>query len=269
MNEVEEGIRHVYSSGLFERVTTEVLDRAGKRVLLLEVKERRFSAVELGARYEREMGGEGFLELVDENLLGTGNRAALRLQKGSRRERYGVRFSTDRIFKSYFTYSLDASLRRGKIYLYDGQAQVGEFETERYGGIIALGQHIYRLGAASVEARAERVELSTISGRPVDEGTDIRALILRFRMDTLNRWTFPTSGSLHHAWVTLNGKIFGGHRAFVMGYTSLESYYTVGGVHTFRPREDSGWGWGCLSQLGSSVLGRTLRGYTDRWMLYG
>ena len=86
----------------------------------------------------------------------------------------------------------------------------------------------------SVEGRAEHVKYLSRWGSGYPRGTrEIRSLILRSRMDTLDRFPFPRRGHIYSAFVEIGTSILGGTEEFRKTYASLGLYNTLWRRHTF------------------------------------
>ena len=241
---VNRGIMNIYSTGMFESVTLDVEQKNRRPRLVIAVKERPSRIVKLGARYDRERNGEGVLSLTEANLFGTGSRLTGRAVFGDRRQRYMLGFRSDRVFKTYMTYRMLGYYHQDDRYVYDGLQQIGDFREKRSGLQFTIGRQLSRLGAVSLTARVEGVEVQTRAGRSPSGRADIRSLTLRSQVDNLDRYPFPSSGHHHDVWLEVAGEALGGHQRFLRGYTSLAWYRTIARYLTIRPKFVFGIGEG-------------------------
>jgi NTE family protein len=230
---VSAGISNIYNTGLFEKVNFSTHPMDGGIILKLKVKEKKFQIVRIGANYNDEYQTEGFLQLIDANLFGVGNRITAHLQYGERKQLYKLNFKADRIFKTYLTYKLNIFYQRDGRKLFEVHQKTGDFTQRRYGANFSLGQHISRLGIISVETKAEKVE---IDDDLFDESYNIRSLIIRSLVDTFDKYPFPYEGKYHHLYVELAGDILGGDVVYRKAFTSLESYFPLHRRVNFHPK---------------------------------
>jgi NTE family protein len=234
LQRAQRGIRNIYGTGLFERVSMEIQRGSQGALPVVRVKEKGSLTLAIGIQYELEREAEAFALLAEENLLGVGSKLSLYYQFGKYRERAQLGLKADRIFKTYLTFNLNGywNRRDWKFYLEGDQA--GEYRIDRRGGRFFLGQHIRRFGMVSIEGRVERVALTSKNGRGYSTGErHIRSIVLRSLMDTLDRFPFPNSGHAYSAFVEIGQPILGGTEEFRKTYASLESYITVWQRHTF------------------------------------
>jgi NTE family protein len=230
---VGSGISNIYHTDLFEQVNFSTMPLDGGIVLKLKVKEKKFSIVRLGIHYNDEYQTEGFLQYVDANVLGVGNRVSTHLQYGRRKQIYRLNFKADRIFKTYLTYKLNIFYQRDKRKLFWDHRETDDFSQQRYGGNFSLGQHISRLGIISVETKAERVKIRNGVFR---DTYDVRSLIIRSLVDTFDKLPFPHQGKYHHLYAELAGDILGGDLVYRKVFTSLESYFPLHRRINFHPK---------------------------------
>ncbi len=235
-----QGIDNIYGTGLFEKVAMEIRPGEKGAVLLIRVKEKESISLGMGARYDLGKDGEGFVVLGDENFLGVGSKIALYAQGGRRREKYQVSLKADRIFKTYLTFDFKGFASKRDWAAYSGGDEIGRYVLDRRGGRLFLGRHIRRFGMVSVEGRAEHVKYISKWGDGYPHGTrETRSLILRSQMDTMDRFPFPTKGSIISGHMEIGTPFFGGTEEFRKIFVSLECYNTIWHRHTFFAR-------GCL-----------------------
>jgi NTE family protein len=230
---INSGISNIHSTGLFEKVSFSTHPSSEKIVLKLKVKEKRFSLIRVGAHYDDEYQTEGFLQFVDANVFGVGNRVTTHAQYGKRKQIYRLSFKADRIFKTYLTYKLNIFYRDDQRKLFEAHEKTGDFSQRRLGANFSLGQHIHRLGIISVETKAEKVKIDYGLS---EEDYSIRSFIIRSLVDTFDKYPFPDEGKYHHLYVELAGDILGGDLVYRKAFTSLESYFPLHRRVNFHPK---------------------------------
>jgi len=230
---VSSGISNIYSTGLFEKVNFSTHLTGAGMVLKLKVKEKKFNIVRIGAHYNDEYQTEGFLQLIDANVFGVGNRITAHLQYGERKQIYKLNFKADRIFKTYLTYKLVIFHQRDGRKLFEDHQKIADFSQQRWGANFSLGQHISRLGIISVETKAEKVK---IEDGIFKDTYNTRSIIIRSLVDTFDKYPFPNEGKYHHLYVELAGDILGGDLVYRKAFTSLESYFPLHRRVNFHPK---------------------------------
>ena len=230
---VSSGISNIYNTGLFEKVNFSTHPTDEGMVLKLKVKEKKFSIIRVGAHYDDEYQTEGFLQFIDANLFGVGNRVSTHLQYGERKQIYRLNFKADRIFKTYLTYKLNIFYQRDRRKLFVDHQKIGDFSQQRVGANFSLGQHISRLGIISMETKAEKV---IIADGTIEDTYNIRSFIIRSLVDTFDKYPFPHKGKYHHLYIELSGDILGGDLVYRKAFTSLESYFPIHRRVNFHPK---------------------------------
>lgn len=232
-HKISAGISNIYNTGLFENVGFST-EPAGDGVMFrLKVKEKKFSLVRIGAHYNDEYQTEGFLQFVDSNLFGIGNRITAHFQYGERRKLYRLSFRADRIFKTYLTYRLNIYHRSDNRKLFENHKKADQFSQTRWGADFSLGQHMARLGIISLEAKALRVDIEDGGLR---DSYNIRSLMIRSLVDTFDKYPFPHEGKYHHLYAEMAGDILGGEVVYRKAFTSLESYFPLNSRVNFHPK---------------------------------
>ncbi|MCJ7507913.1 MAG: BamA/TamA family outer membrane protein, partial [candidate division Zixibacteria bacterium] len=257
----DEGIENIYATELFDKVTLKILPSERGPILDISVKEKDFTFLRIGMHYNDEHNLESALQLMDANILGIGNKTYADLLYGNTKQRYGLHFKADRIYKSYLTYRADIFHQREKRKIYFEHREIDSFREWITGTVFSLGQHISRLGTLSLETKLERVELR--EGKVyTKEVNDIRSIALRSLVDTFDKYPFPDKGKYHHLYIEVAGKVLKGDLTFRKGFTSLESYFPLSQHWNFHPKVALGISDGNLPTSEQFLLG----GYNE---LYG
>ena len=250
----DEGIKDIYATGLFDKVILEITPGLKGPILKIKIKEKDFTFLRLGAHYTDEYNFETALQIVDANVLGIGNQAYTDVMYGDKRQRYGIHFKADRIYKSYLTYKTDIFHNREIRKIYSDHKQTDSLEERRSGMVFSLGQHISRLGTLFLETKLERAELRESKTFPY-QAVNIRSVILRSMVDTFDKYPFPDRGKYHHLYVEIAGKVLDGNSTFRKGFTSLESYFPLNQHWNFHPRIAFGMSDGNLPLSEKFLLG--------------
>ncbi len=109
---IQKDIQRIYGTNYFNLVDFTVVPLSNGAVdIVFCVSEKPFGIIEAGAQYASQQGASGFVSVGHDNLFGKGHLLQWYLRFGVDRK-YGVRFSTDRIFNSNWNNLLH-------LYLYD------------------------------------------------------------------------------------------------------------------------------------------------------
>jgi NTE family protein len=229
-----QGISNIYATGLFDQVLLNLYSTSHGNVLQIKVKEKNFDFLRLGAHYKDEYEAEGFLEFVDSNLFGVGNEIFGHLQYGGRKQLYSLNFKADRIFKTYLAYKLKLFHSSEKKFLYQNHKEEKNYEEKKIGGTFFFGQHIKRLGTASIETRWERIDFFPQKEKSYRK--EISSIILRSLVDTFDKYPFPDRGKYHHLYLEWASEFLGGETNYKKAYTCLESYFPLAKRINFHPK---------------------------------
>ncbi|MBN2008640.1 BamA/TamA family outer membrane protein [candidate division KSB1 bacterium] len=241
INKATAGIRNIHSTDLFTNVWFEI-ENTDRLIVHIKVIEKAFTVLRLSSRYDLDQKEKGFMEWVDENTLGTGDKLALYGLYGLRHKAAQLKFRSDRIFKTYLTSELTLAHQRDRTYTYHNGNRIGEYRLHRSNFSLAVGQQLQRLGNLSVIARLSQANLIGISGigYPIEK-LELQTLALRSIVDTQDRYPFPTKGKYYHFFYELSSATFlNSQVSFFKIYSTLESYVTFLERNTLHPK----FSWG-------------------------
>lgn len=217
LEKAEKGMSNILSTGLFERVNFNVEHHEGRALVRIEVKEKSFALIKLGAHYHEHYHAETFVDFVDANVLGFSHELFFRIHYGEFRKYFSLHLKADRIFETYLTYHFTLYHNRLKRDRYQDNKTVG-FNRERYSGaVFSFGQQLSKLGTVTVEACAEnvRIDLPAFSGVI---HKNLRKLTLRSKFDNLDLYPFPEKGVAAHFYFDFASDVLGGDSRFKKAY---------------------------------------------------
>jgi len=247
LSKAREGITNIFSTGLFDRAFLSFYIRNPGSGVQINLEEKKFILLKFGGRYDYENKTSGFLEIQDDNLLGSNTKTSLIALYGARHQLYQYRLSQDRVLTSFFTFKFNFHYKKDFYYINYFDEDVGNYSDERVGGSFSIGQQLYKFGTLSAEARIEKVRIyphvypqhSQLEGI-LEEDIDLRTITLRSIVDTQDKFPYPENGKLHHLYYETSGKLLGGKLSYVKIYSSFESFYTYRGKHTLHPKFAAG-----------------------------
>ncbi len=236
--QVKKGIKNIYGTGLFNTVRLNITYDANQPVLTIKVDEKKFNLIRLGGQYNTERKGNGFIELVNENLFGTGNPLTLHIQNGERNNRYGLYFRSDRIFKTFLTTQFNIYYQKNKYFSYRGFEKSGEYNEIRSGLNFSLGQQMERWGNVSLEGSYYYIGYNRLWGQPLHSGELLLStLALRSVVDTRDQYPFPMTGKYYHFFYELSSaNILSNEVSYFKLFSSLENFLSISNHHTFHPK---------------------------------
>ena len=232
----QQGIRNIFSTGLFQRVYLSVSGSNSHPQIHIRLSEKKYLLTRIGARYDRERKAQGILEVQHDNMFGIGAKTNFRFRYGSRDLETWIKIRTDRVFNSYFNYDFSYRLNKTLNYFRMSDHESGEYRLIRVGGVFSIGRQMARFGTVTIETRIERIKTITWPKTNFNEIYDLRAITFRSIIDTKDDYPFPMGGNYYHLYYERAGKIFGGTMSYTKVFASFENFYTLSSWHTFHPR---------------------------------
>ncbi|MCK4421844.1 patatin-like phospholipase family protein [candidate division WOR-3 bacterium] len=156
-----QGTRNIYVTGLFENVWVE-LDNLGKNQvgINIHVIEKYPRTIGFGANYRSEEGFSGFIQFVNFNFFGWGERFMPFLRYGELDKRLGIDIVNDRFFATPLVVHNSFCFEQGRPYLYDPDGhKLGQLEMDRMMGQFSLGIQLHRKFLTTAGLGWERIWL--------------------------------------------------------------------------------------------------------------
>lgn len=224
-----QGIRNIYSTGLFQRVNLNILRGDSGYIIKIKVKEKRYLLMRLGGNASLERKGKVFLELAEDNLFGREMKASLWGAIGVLDRQAEFKIYSVRLFNSLLTYRLLFYYRERWDRYYSEFSLIGNYITIRRGVRFILGQQIERLGLISAEIRWDGISIHSKESRfPHSDEYRIRSLIIRSVVDKRDKLPFPDRGIYNRwFWESGNQRLLQSSTAFTRFFISLEGYYPL------------------------------------------
>ena len=256
-NRIKQGLTNLRSTGLFDEIYLTINRSRGSNILTIHVREKASSLLRVGFRADNENKAQLSLDVVDENLFGSGTELGLLLFGGTRNRAYVLEHKSNRIFNTYFTYKINAFYKFNDVYSYVDAASTstaifsrisnGEYRQIYYGGSISLGTQVQRFGNLIFEGKYQLDEirnLQIVTPLPpktapyniLPSKTKIVSLSASSTIDTQDRYPYPRKGFYFKGVYESAQKILGGNIGFTNINFDYKSYFTFDGVSTFSPR---------------------------------
>ena len=238
--EVRNGIANLFATDLFERVTVGIMPAHSGADVRVSVKEKKYTQLRLGWRWDDEYRSEEFVELLDNNLFGTGQEILAHAQYAKRRQKYEISMKADRFFSTYLTYKARGfyNILDRKLYDRYGESD-SSYREDRYGFEFMVGQQIARFGTVTAEIGWSEIKSKYHPGDVTDR-LKLRTLTLRSLVETIDKYPLPNSGKKHLIYIQQSTDILGGEKRFTKLFSSIESYFAFRGRFNFHPRISAG-----------------------------
>ncbi|MCP4706131.1 MAG: BamA/TamA family outer membrane protein, partial [candidate division Zixibacteria bacterium] len=203
--------------------------------------EKKYSQIRLGWHWHDEYKSEQFVELLDDNLFGTGQEYLIHAQYAPRQQKYEITLKADRFFSSYFTYKIKTYYHLLQRYFFDGNGHsIGDIRENRRGIEFMLGQQIARFGTVTGEIRWEDIETKSYPDGSYAK-IKLRTATIRSQVETINKYPFPTEGKKHSFYLEFATDLLGGETRYTKGFSSVESYIPITDNINLHPKFSIGW----------------------------
>ena len=234
---LKQGIENIYSTQCFESVRFSLEPRSRLTDLVLNLEEKEHTHLRMGIRYDLERRTQGFLNLVEENLLGYGDRGSLMGLVGNRDMMLEAKTRSDRLFNTYMTYEIRAAYEKREYKTFENLSRTGQYNKSAFILCARVGQQMRRLGTLSIQLQSETFKLDPgkdMAG-PDEQGT-IQSFIMRSEVDTRDRIPFPHQGKHHMLEYEISPGFLGNKYRFFRLYSSMEMFYPLFTNMLFHPR---------------------------------
>lgn len=246
-NEIKQGLINLRSTNLFNEVYLDEKSENGKNLLKIQVREKESSLLRLGFRIDNEYRAQLSLDLVDENLFGSGTELGFLMLAGERNRAFEIEHKSNRIFNTYLTYKINAFYRFNDVYTYAlapstsassfSYNQNGEYRQIFYGGSFSIGTQVEKFGNLIFEGLYQLDQIKNLENSVFSpELTKIVSLKISSTIDTQDRYPYPLRGIYFKGEYQSAQTLWGGDVGFTNFNFDYKSYFTIGNSHTISPR---------------------------------
>lgn len=244
---VEEGLKNLRSTGLFENVDVSVFDENGQNVLLIKVVERQTALLRIGYRLDNEYRFQVGLDIREENLFGTGSELGFLFFGGIRNRSYTLEQKANRLFNTYFTYKINAFYKLKDVYVYKdkpldtdkrfSRINEGEYRQINYGFSLGVGTQVARFGNLIIEGKYQLEKIKNINLSTV-EPYEIKIVSLKASttIDTQDKYPYPQKGIYFKGFYETAQSVLGGNTAFINFGFEYRNFISVNQSTVFEPR---------------------------------
>jgi NTE family protein len=237
IQKVDDCIQNIFSTGYFKDVRFEVIAHEEDYQLVFHVNELQYTIARFGLRYDLERRTKGFLDIVQDNILGIGAVGTLTGLLGSRDRGIIGTIRADRLYKSYLTSKFELGYNYSEYIYYQQDRQVGEYTIGQLCSQISIGRQIQRFGTVSLELHSCGYDLQSDPNTPLSADRKfIQTLCIRSEIDTRDRMPFPNHGKYHLFEYETSSRLLGSNAEFMSLTSFMESYYSLNRKLLFHPK---------------------------------
>lgn len=229
-----DAIDNLYGTNLYDHVYADIQPYEGGVGLGYRLKERDFSILRIGLKYDEYHSAEGRVSLSRDNMFGFGNQLNTVFQAGRRTRLLMAENRLDRVYDWAFTFNIRAFQNRMVRPVYQGRTTYYDYEDERWGMILSVGQVMDKLGNVVVQLKSETSIIHPEKSSGVkNTQREFRSFVIRSLVDSYDRYPFPRNGTLNVFYLENTGEVFGGTERFVKLFWSTTVVRTLARKHTF------------------------------------
>ncbi|HDY88984.1 MAG TPA: hypothetical protein ENH82_12835 [bacterium] len=233
MNKLMKSIDNLYGTNLFEWVYADVRPYNGGVGLGIHLSEKDWTVARVGLRFDETNNAEGRIALSRENILGFGNQFTAVGHSGKRKKLIMLQNKNDRIYKTFYTFDLKTYKLLRNRQDYPDHSHFIDYEDERYGTTISLGQQMDKFGNAVLKFKTETVRTHfSSSAKRKNRKMEIRSIIMQSLIDSFDRYPFPKNGKINLIFIESSNEFFGGTEQFVKIYWGGSYVKTIARKHT-------------------------------------
>jgi len=227
-DQLKSGLDNIFSTGYFHDVRFNLERDRDKNRLLIFLKEKEYTLLRLGFRYDLERYAQGFVSFAEENVFGFGGMASFTGLIGRKDELLRAKFRVDRLFNTLLTYNIQVTHLKKDNNYYTDYKKTGEYQTSHSSASFSIGQQMRRLGTLSVQICTEKVDIqSTNNNVELRESYNLRNITVRSEVDTRDRVPFPNSGNHHIMEYETATSFLGSEISYSRLFSFMEFYYTI------------------------------------------
>ncbi|MFI5202392.1 MAG: BamA/TamA family outer membrane protein, partial [Candidatus Kapaibacterium sp.] len=236
-------------------------------IVILTVHSESPNVLRLGVLAGNEFGAEFSAQLANENIGGSGMEYSLTGSIGSLARSASLEFGAPRLFHGFGV--LDANIYSGyrdiNVYSLETNESEGRIrssvsdvvrESRDFGARLRAGGQVERLGAITLEMRAEHQRwASTRDSAGVAGDDQLRAFRAQLLVDSRDDANYPHAGTLVRGYAETGLHIFGAGTSYTKIFGEVEQAIPISALHTLVPRLRLGFGDALLPRLETFDLG--------------
>lgn len=246
---LENSLKNVIGTNLFRQVSFDFEFDKNKYQpdLQIRVVERSSRNIRISGRVDNERNLQGFFDIRDENLFGTGLETGAFFAGGLRNQYFEFEFKSNQLFKSPLTYDLSYYTGFKNIYEYKtlvdndnnqyDRSLLGEYRNKKTGLSILVGLQVEKLGTVYGKFGFEYLAAQNISP---DNKLREEYNTLKFKFggnfDSRDILPYPSNGSLVNFFYETSQNRIGSDISYSKLYLNYDQYVQLGRLHTIRPR---------------------------------
>lgn len=249
---LSQSLENLRTTGLFTSIDINLEKRDGLNILKINVEDKLTEVARFGMRVDNERYLQPSIDIRNENLFGSGTELSAYFFGGLRNQLFLIEHKANRIFDTYLTYKIKGYYDSKDIYTYNDDPQTnpntssrsrsGEYRQAILGASLGLGMQAEKFGNLIAEFRYEQNNVYNLSNDVITPyKINIAALKLSMKIDTRDRYPYPTSGTKFHTYYETSQRFLGAHESYIKYALEYKGYFTINKSHTIIPRFEIGF----------------------------
>lgn len=251
-SKLSQSLKNLRTTGLFNSVDINIKKQNDKNILIINVEDKLTSILRLGIKSDNERFFQPSIDIRNENLFGTGTELGMHFFGGLRNQLFLVEHKANRIFNTYLTYKIKGYFDRKDIFTYKSnfvlskntfsRSKIGEYRQSLLGISAGIGMQTGKFGNVIAEFRYERNKITNIDGNTVNPyNIDIAALKISMKIDTQNKYPYPTTGTLFTTFYETSQKLLGADKSYIKYALNYRGYFSLNSSNTLIPKFEIGF----------------------------
>jgi NTE family protein len=251
--ELEEGLKNLRATGLFDDINLTIEQEKNNINLFLSVNERISRLINLGFLVNNVYNFQLGIDIRDVNFLESGNELGLFLFGGTSNGAYILDYTAYRILNTYYTYKLSAYYKFNDIQAYSNTVSstgntytsnyTGEYKQIFYGGALSLGTQLEKFGKLIFTGKYQVDQVKNIEGNVVNPyTTNLLGLKIGAVVDNQNKYPYPEDGLYFNGFYETAQGLQGNDDGYVLFDADLKYYFSLGSQSVIAPRIHIGFG---------------------------
>lgn len=250
---LEEGLRNLRATGLFDDINLNVEQEGKYAHLFLSVNEKVSRLVNLGFLVNNVYNFQLGIDIRDVNFLESGNELGLFLFGGTSNGAYILDYTAYRILSTYYTYKFNAYYKFNDIDVYSNTVSstgntyssnfVGTYKQIYYGASLSLGAQLEKFGKLIFTGKYQVDKVRNVEGDP-ENPYDLNLISLKISgvVDNQNKYPYPEDGLYFDGFYETAQGLSGDDDGYIILSADLKYYFSLGSQSVISPRMRIGFG---------------------------
>ncbi len=246
-SKLEEALSNLRATNLFNEIELNVTYNGVDNKINFNIEEKIPSLFRFGLRIDNENLTQVWLDIRDENLLGTGTELGGVFLGGLRNRSYTLEHKANRVFDTYLTYKLRLYYEFKDINVFTddstgtdtrfSRSKTGEYRQVKAGAALGVGAQIEKVANIIVEGKYQNDEVKNkfdFNGSTFS--TNIASARISLSIDSQDKYPFPDNGFLINTYYETAQKVFGGNLSYTKSAIEYKSFFDFDGIQNLSPR---------------------------------